>query len=232
MSEPIAGTSHVTRAEWDHIFGTHVSRTEEESGVATVLWRTAGRKTKDKPNGDDLEFWYAEGYRQVADYAHWLNTSGWSIYAHGGNPLIEAEVSGDLGGVHIKAFLDAVLVRPTGELVVTDYKTGSRTPIGLLQLGTYRALLLQTLGLEVNLGSFYMTRKGEMTEPEDLRRFTPEYLGKLFARLAIGIEGGVFLPHLGDHCRTCDVASSCAAKGGTDAYRFDPDHPHYKKKEA
>lgn len=232
MSEPIAGTIQVSRTEWEHIFGTHISRAEEQSGVSPTQWRTAGRKTKDKPNGDDLGFWYGEGFNQATAYAHWLETSGWRVHGHNGTPLVEVEVSGELGGVTIKAFLDAVLASPGGALVLTDYKTGSRTPVGLLQLGTYRALLLQTVGIEVNLGSFYMTRKGEMTEPESLTRFTPEYLGGIYSRLAQGIEGGIFLPHLGDHCRTCDVSSACFARGGTDAYKFDPDHPHYKEKEA
>lgn len=229
MPDPIAGTIQVSRQEWEHIYGSHVSRVEEESGIGHTAWRTAGRKTKEKPNGDDVSFWFDEGFSQVRAYAHWLETSGWSVHGHGGNPLVETEVSGELGGVLVKAYLDAVLRSPADDLVLTDYKTGSRTPIGLLQLGTYRALLLQTTGLEVNLGSFFMTRKGEMTEPEDLRRFTPEYLGRVFARLAQGIEAGIFLPHLGDHCRTCDVASSCFARGGIDAYKFDPDHPNYKK---
>lgn len=228
MSDPIAGTIQVTQQEWEHIYGSHIQRVEEESGISPTGWRTAGRKTKDKPNGDDIGFWYAEGFAQVGQYVHWLETSGWRIHGYGGKPLVETEVTGELGGITVKAYLDAVLVRPDGALVVVDYKTGSRTPVGLLQLGTYRALLLQTVGIEVNLGAFYMTRKAELTEPERLDRFTPEYLGNVYSRLAQGIDNGVFLPHLGDHCRTCDVASACFARGGTDAYKFDPDHPNYR----
>lgn len=212
---------------WSASLRTTVTQVEAATGVESAAWRTAGRATKAKPKGDDLTFWAEDGLRQLQAYVDWTQQTDWTLASFDGAPAIELAVSCEFGDVKVRGFIDSVWALPTGEMVVVDYKTGSRTPDSLLQLGLYAASL-EVMGFpRPSLGSFWMTRDGQMTSPESLDRYTPKFWADMFRMFASAVEGDIFIPNVGMHCRTCGVRDACAAVGGTDAWRYDPMHPSY-----
>lgn len=201
---------------------------EEQRSKTTVpdsQWRTAGRATKVKPRGEDLDFWQYEGLSASLEYAKWLERTGWPIAELNGQPLVEFGVSGEFGGVLVKGYVDVVF--NPGDLIVVDYKTGSRTPAGVQQLALY-SVMLQDLGLPApKLGAFYSTRKHELGPVESLEWWDRPWWEKQFARLAAAKEHEIYLANISDSCRGCGVNRFCYAAGGFEAHLYDPDHPEY-----
>jgi putative RecB family exonuclease len=214
---------------WGEIVESHAQRMIKEFDTDIDQFKVSGRKTEAKPNREDFDWWMIEGLQQVNAFLEWLAISGWSVYeVENQIPMVEFNASGILGGIEVKAFIDSVMVNPDGELVVVDFKTGSRTPQEL-QLGVYSALLEQRMGLHVDKGAYYMTRKADMSEQFDLRRYTPEFFGTVFQQFSAAKELGLYIPSVGDHCKyACDVSDACATVGGTQAYLYDPLHPAYQ----
>lgn len=215
-------------SQWDEDFNAAVVEQQGKTNQAPDQWRRAGRSTKDNPNKEDLHWWRHDGLRQAIAYRDWLTTSGWHVYTHGGVVMSEVEVSADFDGVFVKGYLDSLMVSPDGELVVVDYKSGTREPFSLAQLGQYKVMVKKTIGIDIELGSHFMTRKAQMVEPAVLSRYTDEYFTRMYKNLHRAVTSEVFLPSVGDACRMCDVSAACHAVGGVDAWRYDPDHPLYE----
>jgi hypothetical protein len=81
--------------------------------------------------------------------------------------------------------------------------------------------------MDIRYGSYYMTRKGEMTDAYDISRYGTEYFDRIFSKLKIAMDNDIFIPNPGEACFLCDVSSYCYANGGATAYQWDPDHPQY-----
>jgi hypothetical protein len=213
---------------WNEAWARVYDRILSETTVPVDQWRKAGRESKEKPNREDLSWWFEEGRRQTHVYALWLNHCGWKIAEANGLPAIELDVTADYGdGVEVKGFADAVFVTADGEHVVVDFKSGTRTPSSLTQLALYAVSLSKTAGLQIDKGAFYMTRKGELTAPENLSRFNLAWFDRVFTNLGKAIDQDLFIPNVGEQCFMCEVRQSCYAGGGIDAYLFDPDHPQF-----
>jgi CRISPR/Cas system-associated exonuclease Cas4 (RecB family) len=223
----IASSSHDFTDVWANALATQVERVSGSNpDLPTSQWRRAGRKTTAKPHGEDLEWWQAEGLQQLNTYYEWLSSSDWTFVEHNGDPLIEFNVSGNLGDNYVKGFIDSVMTDGEKTMLI-DYKSGSRTPFGLMQLGVYRILLRNLTGVDATHGVFWMTRKGEPTEPAPLDRYTNDYVSNIFAQFHSAVDNRVFIPNEGSHCWSCDVRSACYIQGGVDAWKWDPDHPQY-----
>ena len=212
------------------LFTQEIEKREESTGINRDEWKRAGRESKANPNKEDVNWWMADGASQCVTYGTWLDSSGWSVLTHEGIFLAEYETTATFGDVPVKGFLDAVMVNPNGQLVVVDYKSGTRTPSNTSQLGLYAAALRRTLGLSIAHGAYFMTRKGEMSELSDISRFTPEYYDNIFRKTKFAMDNDLFIPNPGDACRMCDVSDYCYAQGGPLAWTMDPDHPQYSKK--
>lgn len=222
MSDPVN-----PHEAFEYHYREATQRVLSETGIPVDTWRRAGRATKDKPEKEDWNWWLVEGKRQCSDYQQFLRTSGWGVYKHKGTLMAEFETTSEFGGMMVKGFLDAVMTNPNGQLRVIDYKSGTRIPANKTQLGLYQAALKRTLDLDISGGAYYMTRKGEMTEEFDLKRYTPEYFDKIFSMAKVAMDNDVFIPNPGDACNMCDVSDYCYAVGGPDAWQYDPDHPQY-----
>jgi len=191
-------------------------------------WRRGGRVSKDKPNREDLDWWNIEGLRELFDYQRFLSLGNYKIHAHEGTLLSEFETTATFGGQTVKGYLDAVYEDTrTGQLIVVDAKSGTRTPTNYLQLGLYAEALRRVLGMEVNVGAFFMTRKAELTEPAPVTRYAGEYFDRVFEQMGKALENKIFIANPGDACYSCDVATACYAKGGVDAWKLDPDSPDF-----
>lgn len=181
-------------------------------------WRRAGRVSKDKPNKEDHTWWQQAGRQMVRDFLTWREGPGrnLTVLDHGGELLLETQLMPLLGGIVVKAFPDAVVVDEHGQACVLDYKTGSRTPNnGGLQLGVYKAALMELIGVEPVWGLYYMARQGGLAEPKNLAHWTPARVGSLFATFDAQEKRGEYLPKLGDHCGFCSYKANCVYVGGT-----------------
>lgn len=182
-------------------------------------WRTAGRATKDKPHGEDVLWWHTAGRQFVTDYIKWraANADVWelAIVPATGELAIEVEVSIALGEQPMRGWADRVFrARDDGRLAVFDMKSGSRIPAGPVQLATYSVQLEAVFDEPVLWGYFYDARKGTITPPINLSKWTNGNLGYLYETLDFAIENNVFLPTLDSHCGKCGVNKFCKWYGG------------------
>jgi putative RecB family exonuclease len=181
-------------------------------------WRTAGRKTKEKPNGEDTDWWAKEGARMARQYAEFRVRNAdrlrlWEL--PDGSPAIEVAITVEIGGAPVVQFVDRVFEAvQTGALQVVDLKTGSREPAGTLQLGTYKVGLEAAFNEPVWWGAYYMARDGDLTEPKDLSRWTPELLDRTYRDMDTAERLGIYLPSIGSHCNGCEVRDFCVFQGG------------------
>ena len=217
-------------ATWQQAWDTELADAMRRTTVPTDQWRKAGRETKDKPNKEDLAWWEAEGREQTKVFEEWFYSSDFEPATINNMPAVEIETSAVFGGEPVKGFCDIVLRHKTeGWLLIVDYKSGSRIPLTTTQLGSYATSIAMTTNGEVVVtkGAFYMTRKGILTEPEDISRYSEPWFTGQFTRLRKAIDQGLFLANLGDSCNMCDVKSGCYAGKGADAWIYDTDHPQY-----
>lgn len=215
---------------WKQAFNETLDKAKEQD-PAVLDWRKAGVK-KDNPQGEDLAHWYSTlGPQLVQSYVSWRRRSGLQIWTTpDGQPAIELDVSGTLPGmpegIQFKGFIDRIFYEPRlGQLTIVDLKTGTRKPENAEQFGTYGAAVQHKYGVAVPFGAAFMNRKGQLAEAHDLSMYTPEYVGRNFARLHAAITAGYFNPVLGRHCGLCSVSAACYANGGPLAAQYDRDHP-------
>jgi hypothetical protein len=207
---------------WTRAWNDELARVQDSTDVPQGEWRKGGRKTKDKPNGEDGPFWMEYGKQLTADYWMWRsNNFGWQLYEM---PYVVDGVAKDLpaiewggtvwfGQTPIKAYIDRLFVNPNGEIVVVDLKTGSKEP-DPQQLALYATVVELATGSRPPLGAYYMARKGTITVPADLDQWGLDYWTPLFTQVEAGINAGVFLPNVGMLCNSCGVKDGCVAFGG------------------
>lgn len=179
-------------------------------------WRTAGRKTKANPNGDDINWWRTNGQDMADAYLRWrrMNQQNLVIWdTPTGVPAIELEVNIVLqDGTMLRGFIDRVFQDfSTGELLAVDLKTGTNVPTPI-QLATYRLALEQTFGFSPKFGAYWMARKGTLDEIHDLDRFPPEMVSRWLRDTRRQIQAGFFTPHVTRMCDYCGVKDHCYAQ--------------------
>jgi hypothetical protein len=184
-------------------------------------WRAGGRATKANPNKEDAAWWLEAGPKMVDFWTQFRQDSGFAMYQlPDGSEAIETELNQEVGGVPLKAFLDRLMVAPTGELIVVDIKTSSREPASLTQLGIYAILVEKTIGVRPSLGSYFMARTGELTAPQSLDRYTEARLGSWAKGFELAMENKIFIPQVSTMCGTCSVNAACYAVGGKDSHLY------------
>lgn len=216
---------------WTDNFFEEIHVLEERSGITRHDWRVGGRKTKDKPDAENYTFWVGEGLRQIELFALWLDErieEGWSIPTLGSNIGIEIELNSNFGTVPVKGYADLLMTTPTGELMVIDHKTGSRTPDTFQQLALY-AFSMEKLGLpKPQLGAYFMTRKAELSNPTGFQDSDLASLTDIISNVDRAIKAEIFPAHPSSMCKSCGVASYCGAVNGAQSLEFDS---IYKTKE-
>lgn len=177
--------------------------------------RATGRASKEFPNKENPDWWQVKGPAMLAEYVTWRDSrfaNGWRwLELPGGRDAIEVEVSGDLGGVFVRGYIDRVMVSPEGEVHLYDIKTGLQEPTSIQQ-HVYAELMEQTLGVRPTHYAYYMSRKGNTGEMHDLDAERPD-LSRIFATALRAIENEVFLPSPGMLCKACAVRPYCSAMG-------------------
>lgn len=193
-------------------FDESVDKAREDDPDETT-WRVAGvGKLKSRPEGDDLAWWRVAGREMTEKYVDWraktddtLTTAAVESCAG-----VEVEVRTQIGhGLEVVAYVDRVRVdRNTGVLLVEDEKTGTRKPKDAHQLGQY-SVMLEEAGTPVTWGAYYMARKGELLEAQDLSGFTAEKMRENYLRLEDNIQAERFPPVVSPLCKSCGLNYAC-----------------------
>ena len=208
---------------WDESFLEQIAEVEKKSGTNPTDWRKGGRATKDNPDKENKVWWDENGKKMFFDFINAWQESHFEVWVSPQNvPGVEIEFNNNFGDVPIKAFADAIVVTPAGELAVVDFKTGAYMPDSSLQLGVYASLMEMQFGIRPSKGYYYSARKAQFIEAVGLDRWTIPLLTELFAQFARGLEQQIFLPNIGMSCGTCGVKEYCYAVGGQLAQIYDP----------
>lgn len=181
----------------------------ESKDIDLTSARVAGRSTKANPGKEDANWWNTMGPVWVNNYILWRkNNPQWKIWTTPqGAKAIELELNPVIAGVPVKMFIDRIF-EVNGQLVIVDLKTSSRRPASDLQLGFYKVGVEMMLGVEVNLGNYWMSRESGTGEMIDLSRYTLDSLEYLVEGFDKARKAGIFLPNL-QSCSYCGLAAHC-----------------------
>lgn len=176
-------------------------------------FRTGGRPTKANPGGEDEAWWRENGEQQIRDYITWReNNPNLQLAVFNGKPAVEVEVSTTINDtVTLRGFIDRVFEdTETGTPLIVDLKTGRNTPGSALQLAFYRMALADTLGVDVPLGAYYMTRKASLGPIHELW-YPREVIADWLQTASVIIDNELFIPHITSLCGSCGVKDHCYA---------------------
>ena len=208
---------------WEESFNEAIADIETRTGTNPTDWRVGGRATVKNPDKENKAWWDENGLKMFQEFVAVWHESHIKIWeSPEGLPGIELGFNQYFGNVLIKGFADLVGVLPSGELIVVDFKTGSRTPDSAMQLGLYACLMELQFGVRPTRGYFYSARSAKFEEVEGLHRWTVPVFTVLCAQFARGLEAEIFLPIVGMSCGTCGVKDYCYAVGGDLSKLYDP----------
>jgi hypothetical protein len=182
---------------------------KETEGLDFTNARVAGRATKLNPNKEDATWWYEQGSIWTDNYILWRkNNPNWKLWTTPqGAKAIELELNPVISGVPVKMFIDRIF-EVDGKLVIVDLKTSRARPQSDLQLGFYKIGVEMMLGVEVNLGNYWMSRESGTGEMIDLSRYTLDTLEYFVDGFDKARKAGIFLPNL-QSCNFCGLTEHC-----------------------
>ncbi len=207
----------MSAAQWSDTFDQEIQRLIDETGVSPEQWKTAGRKTQKLPVGEDIAWWKGEGLGQIVAYESWLAQSNLRIATMPDNkPAVEWGMTGKFreDGVSVQMHVDVIFEAGPGRYMIVDNKTGSRIPASHGQLALYAALIQAHTDIRPEIGAYYMTRQGILTDPESLTPWGIDYWDKITTQVRAAQENDVFVPNVGWQCNGCGVKQFCSAMNG------------------
>lgn len=206
-------------------FRAEIAEQEERTGIPQSEWRVTGKATAANPGKENRAWWELKGPEFVENWRRFFLASPYVVaITPNGEPAVEIELNGTIGGAPVKGYLDRVFETPNGELIIFDLKTGVRMPKPN-QLVTYRILLGELFGPEwlPRWGSYYMNRTGLMTGPEDLQALDNGSVHYEYEMAWNMTQNNIFLPNTtSGWCSTCEVKDYCYAVGGSKAHEVRP----------
>jgi putative RecB family exonuclease len=196
---------------FDRLIAEQVEKTPD---VPVGEWRTAGKRTKANPNGEDIDWWMGYGPDLVDAYINWRAKAKdrYAIWvAADGTPGIEWEGEAALGGVRVTARADRIFTDlGTGATIIVDLKTGRYEPDDPLQLRIYRMVIERVTAEPMWYGAFYMAREARLSAPVVLDTTNEWAIEERFARSERAIELGLFIPRPSPrNCTQCDMRPHC-----------------------
>jgi hypothetical protein len=127
----------------------------------------------------------------------------------------EVEFEEDFGGVKVKGFIDLIMEDPTtGELLVRDVKTGTKKPVGPIQLATYRFAIQKKYGVDPKWGDYWMCKDEGPSAPIHLGSIPEQLITSQYQIMDAAVSEEMYVANVGDHCGRCDVARHCPFVGG------------------
>jgi hypothetical protein len=172
-------------------------------------WKSYGRPTIAKPNGEDWEWWKACGLPATLNsFLDWrYDNPQWGLATLASGELaIEVPFNYTVEGVEVRGYIDRVMVNKLdGGLCLFDYKTG-RKPQTDEQLAFYA----KATGIQ--FGAYlYGMKSGptKFTGPIDLSHWSHDKLKTLVTTGDSIIKQQLFMPNAGEACFHCSVQSAC-----------------------
>ena len=130
-----------------------------------------------------------------------------------GSPAVEVPFRVLFGDIEVIGYIDQINDWTNGATTVRDLKAGSGND-ARIQLGTYKIVANELLGMEVNYGDYWSGKKLGSTGMIDLSRFTREFLEAQYKALDNGIRNEVYLPSPDESkCKMCGVRQFCREQG-------------------
>lgn len=213
LVEPKIGRVQPGSWEFAEYFAVELAALAEGSGIEPADFRVSGRKTKDRPSGETIDYWSEElGPLLCQKYIEHRWPNGWSLCTDlppdsAENTVgVEYHVRLDLPGLRWQGYYDRIFVDQFGNLVVVDLKTWQRPRLST-QLAEYM-VAGQMLGLRTVFGAYYNARTGELG-PVRACTWDEQTFRDYVAANSLGIESGLFIPNVGDHCGWCSVRETC-----------------------
>ena len=102
---------------WNESWAKQLAEAQAKTDLPVEKWRTAGKPTKEKPNGEDLGWWHAAGLEMIDKYVAWLKSTGWKIAVIDDVPVIELGLELELEQLTVKGFVDCGFVTEDDTLV-------------------------------------------------------------------------------------------------------------------
>jgi RecB family exonuclease len=202
---------------WDRAWRYELARGTKDGAIALIDIRQSSRTTKANPDGENVEWWYENGFKFVESWIEWRENSKWKIWTlPDGQPAIEVVLDIEFGGIPFKGAIDRVFETEDGELVILDLKTGSRTPSTDFQLEVYACMLERAYGIRPKWGCYWMARTGQTSLSVDLSKFTLKKLDTVVAQFQKAREHNIYLPNF-DGCKMCSLKEYCDYKSGEKA---------------
>jgi len=156
---------------------------------------------------EDVTWWYENG-RKMLDRHVRFSTENTVLILPDGTPAIELDLSCEINGVEVKMYADRLTTSlVTGQVSVTDIKTGRKSPTNPLQLAFYRYGVKQKYGINLDWGQYWMVRTGKITT-KDLTPFTDAIIEGLVTKFDHARKALAFVPNLGS-CTWCSYKPSC-----------------------
>lgn len=200
--------------DWAEHFEEALATEEYESRVPRGEFRVFGRKTKEKPLGEDIDFWRDElGPDLCARYRLWRDNTDMTIATglppneRGITVGVEYEVTAYIGAVRVKSIVDRIEYDANGNLGVIDIKTWRRKRASA-QLPSY-IVMLRKIGMPVTWGAYYEARKGTLTDPVFYTNWDEARLTRLYEQAARAEAAGFYIPRPSDDCGYCSVRDHC-----------------------
>lgn len=174
------------------------------------------------------EYWREQLPLHLQGYVEWRDerfAEGWEWLLIDGKPAIEFAVKGKFGEVEVLGFIDRAMLSPEKHVFVIDLKTGKMAQ-GREQLDVYAELMKQQYDIDVEFGSYYMSRKSAVGDTFLMSR-GGQFLTDWWTAVASGISNEVFLPNPNSLCGICQVKPYCRLKGDPEFIKI---HSKYKSK--
>lgn len=169
-------------------------------------WIRGGRKSRQTDILERLD----KGKAQIKAWMDFAYEQPWCIWTlPDGNPALEVGFELELAGQIVVGYIDAIIQdAETGEVMVVDWKSGSKAPESDRQLGLYRLAVKELFGLDVARGGYGMLKDASIRW-HDLSRYRREVLEADYGGLLRGIEAGSFIKRPGQGCFVCTVKKHC-----------------------
>jgi putative RecB family exonuclease len=135
---------------------------------------------------------------------------------------LELKLEADLGRVRLRGVIDRLELGPDGELIVTDYKTGS-VPSELWEAKSLSGVHVYALLCERMLGQrpdrvqlFYLSKPEAIiaTPTDQSIRGVERKTAAMYQAITTACERDDFRPHPGRLCDWCSFKPYCPAYGG------------------
>jgi len=201
-----------TAGSFHRHFKDALAEAEAKTPYPLADWPYAGRRSPKR----QVEWWEENGPALCQKYIDWYEANDditvW--ITPDDKPAIELDLTASFGRVPVRVIIDQVL-KAGSALIITDLKSGAKTPDSMTQLGIGASVLELTYGIRPRYGSFWMHKLDEPFRPFELGgyQYSVEFLSDQIGMFDRAERSGIYVANPGQRCKRCGVAQHCPAMG-------------------